>query len=146
MTGRKAARNRLLSLLDPSFKNSLGKCKPVNAKKIEVDLLSNMLEVKETLNKFGKVNSIKSGMALQQSLDTEKTFRLKREREADGAITAKEALQLSNQLSSLCGDHGSANKRANLAHGLLEIALVGQRLAASSSRGRAAAVIDSDDE
>ena len=146
MTGRKAARNRLLTLLDPSLKKSLGKIKPVNAKMLEVDLLSNAIELKETLSTFGKVDSIKSGMELQQSLETEKSFRLKREREADGAITGQGALQLTNQLTSLCGNHGSGNKRAKLAVGLLEVALVGQRLAASSSRGRASAVFDPDDE
>ena len=53
-------------LLDASLMKALGKIKPVNAKTLEVDLLSKAIELKKMLSTLGKLDSIKSGMLVHE--------------------------------------------------------------------------------
>ena len=140
--GRKAARNRTMTVVGVECQAYIGKVLARSSTLIQVDVKESgdVQTIHTALLSLGSVSMVNREL-LQERLEVDRAFKAQRVREGNGLLTGSEVVSVAlPALMKLWGDAGTAAQNARRGDVVLEMMQTGQKAAAASQSDRLASV------
>lgn len=141
-SGRKAARNRTMTVVGVECQADIGKVLARSSTLIQVDVKESgdVQTIHTALLSLGRVSMVNREL-LQERLEVDRAFKAQRVREGNGLLTGSEVVSVAlPALMKLWGDAGTAAQNARRGDVVLEMMQTGQKAAAASQSDRLASV------